>query len=217
MRKVKKRKFKKKSLIIVFFLIVCIFGLVYSVFNIYKWQKNVNKNNDIKKEINKSITINEEEENIEDKYVIDFVKLKAQNQDTIAYIKINDTQINYVVVKGNDNNYYLDHNFNKEYNVAGWIFADYKNEFDGTDKNIIIYGHNMRDGSMFGTLQKILNYPPKNSDTGEIVLATENEIVTYKIFSSYSIAPEDYYIQTSFANDDAYLKFLNELKSRSIN
>ena len=50
----------------------------------------------------------------------------------------------------------MNHNFEKKYNIAGWIFADYKNNFDKTDKNIVIYGHNRKDGSMFGTLKNIL-------------------------------------------------------------
>ena len=58
----------------------------------------------------------------------------------------------YPVVKGSNNSFYLNHCFDKSYNSAGWIFADYRNKFDNTDKNIVIYGHNMRDGSMFGSM-----------------------------------------------------------------
>ena len=59
-------------------------------------------------------------------------------------------------MKGNDNSFYLNHNFEKKWNVAGWVFADYRNRFDETDKNIIIYGHNGKDGSLFGTLENVL-------------------------------------------------------------
>ena len=88
---------------------------------------------------------------------MDFTELKKQNPDTVAHIKVNNTRISYVVVQGNDNEYYLNHNFNKEKNRAGWIFADYRNSFDESDKNLIIYGHNMKDGSMFDTLIKTID------------------------------------------------------------
>ena len=63
----------------------------------------------------------------------------------------------YPVVRSTNNSFYLNHSFDKSKNLAGWIFADYKNKFDNTDKNIVIYGHNMRDDSMFGSLKNILN------------------------------------------------------------
>ena len=68
------------------------------------------------------------------------------------FLKINNTNINYIVIKGKDNEYYLNHNLNKQKNIAGWIFADYKNKLDGSDKNIVIYGHNIVDKSMFGSI-----------------------------------------------------------------
>ena len=79
-----------------------------------------------------------------------------------------------MVVNGNDNSYYLKHNFNKEYNIAGRIFSDYHNKFDETDKNIVIFGHNTKDGSMFGTLKNVLDKSwQENRDNLEIILITE--------------------------------------------
>ena len=72
-------------------------------------------------------------------------------------------------MKANDNDYYLNHNFNKEYNVAGWIFADYHNIFDGSDKNIILYGHDTKDGSMFETLKYTLNKDWQENKDNKIV------------------------------------------------
>ena len=159
--------------------------------------------------------LNEEEQDI--KYNIDFKVLKDANKDTIAYLKVNGTNINYIVVKGKDYNYYLNHNFNKEYNIAGWIFADYHNKFDETDKNIIIYGHNTKDGSMFGTLKNILNKDwYENKDNHKVVIVTEMGTYYYQVFSTYSIISEDYYINTKFNNDSDFDNFVKNLKSRSI-
>ena len=91
------------------------------------------------------------------KYKLDsYEEDKIKNPDIKAYIKVNNTNIDYVVVQSSNNNYYLNHNFNKEYNTAGWIFFDYKNKLDGTDKNIIIYGHNTKDNSMLNKVIKLI-------------------------------------------------------------
>ena len=60
-------------------------------------------------------------------------ELQKENADIVAYLKVNGTNIDYVVVQGNDNDYYLHHNLKKEYSIAGWIFETYQNKFDGTD------------------------------------------------------------------------------------
>ncbi len=157
MRKVKKKRWRiKKSVITKLIILVCLIGVVYSCKNIIKWKKNNAENAKIKEEIDKSIQIIENTNSSVEEYKIDFSTLKEKNTDTIAYIKVNNTNIDYIVVKGNDNSYYLNHNFNKKYNVSGWIFADFHNKFDDSDKNIVIYGHNTHDGSMFGTLKNVL-------------------------------------------------------------
>ena len=210
----KKIKLKLKSIIIIIFELLCLIGIIYSLYYIIGWKKDTNDNKNIKKDIEKSINITKEEQ---EKYDIDWETLKKQNSDTIAYIKVNNTNIDYVVVKGNDNDYYLKHNFNKEYNVSGWIFADYRNNFDETDKNIIIYGHDTKDSSMFGTLKNILNKDwYENEENYKVILVTEKGQYEYQIFSSYSIVAEDYYINTKFNNDLEFDEFVNKLKSRSV-
>lgn len=83
---------------------------------------------------------------------IDFDKLLKENNDVIAWIYIENTPINYPVLQSNDNMYYLNKMVNGYYNQCGSIFADYRNSSDFSDNNTIIYGHNMKNGSMFGSL-----------------------------------------------------------------
>lgn len=148
---------------------------------------------------------------------INFEELKSQNSDTVFYLKVNNTNISYPVVKYSDNNYYLNHSFDKSKNSVGWLFADYKNKLDGTDKNIVVYGYNRRDGSMFGTLKNILNKEwYDNTDNMDIVYMDIRGKHIYKVFSIYKIENEDYYITTQFNNDSEYKKFLTTIKSRSI-
>lgn len=146
---------------------------------------------------------------------MNFEKLKQENSDTVAWLKVENTNIEIPVVQAKDNSYYLTHNFNKKYNVAGWVFADYKNKFDETDKNIVVYGHNMRDDSMFGSLKNVIKEEwYDNKDNQYITFITENEYQTYQIFSIYQAEKEDYYIQTEFS-DDEFSKFINTIKQRS--
>jgi len=103
------------------------------------------------------VVIAENKDDAETEYQIDFEKLKRINNQVVGWIKVNGTQVEYAVVQAENNNYYLKRNLEKDYNTGGWIFVDYKNKLDGTDKNIVIYGHNMKDNSMFGSLKNILN------------------------------------------------------------
>ena len=134
-----------------------------------------------------------------------------------GWLNVKGTSVDYPVVKAADNNsYYVTHNFNKANNIAGWIFADYRLKLDGTDKNIVIYGHNMKDGSMFGSLKKkALNSDWYGNEENVITFQTENEKSTYKVFSVYQIAKENYYTKTSFQSEGEYKEFLDTLKSRS--
>lgn len=96
-----------------------------------------------------------EKEEPKNRYLeIDFAGLKAVNPDVIAWIQIPALDISYPVVQGKDNAYYLHHLFSGESNINGSIFVDCHNQPDFTDQNTIVYGHNMKNGSMFGTLDK---------------------------------------------------------------
>ncbi len=150
-------------------------------------------------------------------YELDFDKLLPINSSTVGWLTVPNTSINYPVVKAGDNSFYLTHSFDKSNNGAGWIFADYRNKFDNTDKNIIIYGHNRMDSSMFATLSTTQkSYWYSNPNNKYITFATPTANHVYEVFSVYTIKAESYYIQTDFENDASYSDFLNTLKSRSI-
>ena len=120
------------------------------------------------------------------------------------------------VVQADDNEYYLRRSFDKSYNLSGWAFADYKNKFDGTDKNIIIYGHNRRDNIMFSPLINIVKPEWYDNDENRYVsFITEEKESIYEVFSVYQTEVEDYYIQTEFNSAEEYKEFLDTLKSRS--
>ena len=209
-------KNKKKLFNVVMRIIELIFLilLVYSSINIFKWYNNNKENKQIINEIAESVTINEDT-NEEKKYKINFEELKQKNSDTVAWLKVENTNIEYPIVQANNNSYYLTHNFDKKYNVAGWIFADYKNKLDGTDRNIVVYGHNMRNNSMFGSLKDVITEEWYNNEENKyITFVTENEYQTYQVFSVYQIKTEDYYIQTEFKSNE-FTEFIDTITKRS--
>ena len=200
--------------VIISIMIIFLIGIIYYSYKILIWFNHINENKKVLEKIEENIKITID--NNDSIFNIDFNALKNINPDTIAYIKVNNTNINYIVVKGNNNSYYLNHNFEKKWNVAGWVFSDYRNKFDESDKNLIIYGHNTKDGSMFDTLINVLNKEwYENKENHIITLVTENNTYKYQVFSTYPIIPEDYYITTNF-NGINFSKFINTLKDRSI-
>ncbi len=202
------------------FVVVCVVGIGFSLYKIIGWKKSVDENNIIKKKnddyIDEIKEVVDDEGVKKEEYLINFEKIRNENSDVVGYLKVKGTKIDYFVVKGQDNDYYLNHNFYKKYNDAGWVFADYHNRFDGSDKNIIIYGHNMKDESMFGTLYKVFDESwLSNLDNRRIVFVDDTGTKFYDIFSTYTINPEDYYLTTDFYMED-YFNFLTILKSRSL-
>lgn len=213
--KKKNNKILRKIIVIIIFLIF-ISIMIFTGIKIIIWFKENKQSEDIMDDILDSISIDEKVGSI-DKYNIDFENLKQINSDTIAWIKVNGTEIEYPVVKTKNNDYYMTHSFDKTYNSAGFVFMDYKNKFDGTDNNMVIYGHNRRDGSMFGTLKNILTEDwQANPDNYIIPFITETKKAEYQVFSVYTIEAEDYYITTNFGTDNEFQKFIDKIKSRSI-
>jgi sortase B len=215
------KKLRLKKWVIFLINLVLIGVFVYSVINIAIWYKDNNQNKkqkdhfvNIEEKINKTIDT-PEANNLDPQEILK--ELKKQNNETVAWLKVNGTNINYPVVKTKDNDFYIRHSFDKSYNKAGWIFADFRNNFDGTDKNTIVYGHNRRDGSMFWTLKDTLKSSWwNNKDNLTITFIKEDVIEKYKVFSVYEVEKEDYYITTDFSGDITYTDFLNTIKSRTI-
>ncbi len=85
---------------------------------------------------------------------VDFTSLLEQNSDIVGWLYCPDTSVNYPVVQGKDNNQYLRADLNGKYLVSGTVFVDYRNGALGEDANYILYGHNMKNGTMFGSLVK---------------------------------------------------------------
>ena len=145
---------------------------------------------------------------------IDFLRLKENNNETVGWIVVDGTNINYPIVLGNDNEFYLTHDFNKDFSIGGWLFMDYRNSPLMEDRNTIIYGHNLFNKTAFGALSNLFTDNWFNSSNHRIIIYTEKKKYVYSIFSVYNIDPETYYLKIIF-EDDEYSAFLNNMISRS--
>lgn len=147
---------------------------------------------------------------------VNFDELLRKNPDTVGWIQVNGTKVNYPVVQSTDNEYYLRHDFNKKYNINGWVYADFRANFTNFDKNTILYAHNLTNRTMFGSLVETQkSYWYTNPDNQYIKVSTPTSNSVWKVFSTYTIEPVTDYLKTNFSKND-YLDFLNTLKSRSI-
>lgn len=145
-------------------------------------------------------------------------KLININPDTVGWLTVKNTNIDYPIVQTTNNVYYLENSYDKTGNLAGWLFVDYRNKLDGSDKNIIIYGHNVRNTNhMFSTLKNVLDESwYTNNDNLNITFNIKDESITWTVFSIYTIEETNSYLRTNFNDDDHYLKFVDELKEKSI-
>lgn len=129
---------------------------------------------------------------------IDFDTLRSVNTDVIGWIYVEALDnVSYPIVKGKDNSTYLHMTYEKNYNFAGTIFIDYENSGDFNDCNTLVYGHNMKNGSMFGQLKKFSKDPETYKKSKYFWIFTPEKDYRYEIISAYVTA----------VNSDTYTLF----------
>ncbi len=163
----------------------------------------------------------EEETPIEDIKMItntELASLLTVNEDVVGELIVNNTNVDYPVVQATDNDYYLEHNINKEKNANGWIYLDFRNDAMNLDKNNIIYGHNMYySGVMFGTLYKTANSNWYTNPENQIITYnTLYEDMKFQIFSIYRVPETNDYLKVFFDDDADFLEFADMITNRSI-
>ncbi|MBC1289545.1 class B sortase [Listeria welshimeri] len=141
--------------------------------------------------------------------------LQKLNKDMAGWLTIADTEIDYPILQSTDNDYYLHHNYKNEKARAGSIFKDYRNTNEFLDKNTIIYGHNMKDGSMFADLRKYLD---KDFFKAHPTFSYESGLANYKveIFSVYETTTDFYYIEADFPGKQDFADYLEKVQQQSI-
>lgn len=151
------------------------------------------------------------------KYEKVFDKLLTINDDTIGWLTVNNTNIDYPVVVASDNDFYLTRDYYKNKNRHGWIFMDYRNSIDNLSKNTIIYGHNLANQKMFGTLRYALNSSWYKKISNQVItFNTLNNNMRWQIFSIYKVPVTTDYLYTDFNSEEEFINFANKMKERSI-
>lgn len=140
-------------------------------------------------------------------------ELRKEYPSIVGWIRVGGTDIDYPVVKGSDNDYYLNHNYKDEYNVFGAIFMDYRNKEDFSDQNTIIYGHNNSRAGNFKDLHKYENKDFFKEDRF-IEIYSLNGYKKYKVFAVYNADPYDKFRSPSYSEEEgqnllAYIKEKN--------
>ncbi len=235
--RVGRKKLRKKRRI--YGLIICFIAITllsYSGFQIWKWNLDNKKTSKQEKEIKDVVKVEEVPASDEDTLVnspqdknndywnyiklplinVNFDELLAKNSDTVAFLKVNGTNINYPVVQSNDNSYYLTHSYDKSKNDAGWVFLDYRNDINNLSQNTIIYAHGRWDTTMFGSLKNVFKNDWYNkTDNYVIHLSTPSYNSLWQVFSVYSIPTETYYLTSNFGTTESFQTFLNTIEGRS--
>ncbi len=143
--------------------------------------------------------------------------LLSINEDVVGWLKVNNTNVDYPVVKGPDNEFYLNKNLYKEKDENGWIYMDYRNSDKELKQNTIIYGHNMYySGVMFGTLSKA-SYKSWYTKEENLTISfnTMYETMDWQIFSIYHVNKTNDYLVTDFANETDFFNYITMVKKRS--
>ena len=158
-----------------------------------------------------SSTFTEEQQNLVGK----ITQLKAINSDTVGWITIKGTVVNYPVVWSETKNYYLRRDFYKKVLSGGTIFIDERNSAKiEENRNTVIYGHNMTDGSMFASLHDFASSSVFYGAT--IQIATENGIFIYEPFSAHESNAYDNYFETDFVSDEDFINFCEQMQFISL-
>ena len=159
-----------------------------------------------------------EQEFTEKSFSIDWDALRAINPDTVGWLYVPGTSINYPVVRGQDNDYYLSHDFTRE---QGWlaqfgsIFLDWRNNPNWSDQAYFIYGHHMNDGSMFADIARLADQSRFDASR-TVYLLSPNGNFKLKSFSLIHCASDDPLVQISFSSAEDFATYIQDKMNRSI-
>lgn len=219
-----------KQIILKVLFIICFIALIVSVSYIANYFLEANKQDSIVNdsrnlwhETAKKIPVSNE--NGKKELSEAAKKLLAENGDFKGWIKLSNTKIDNPIYQTDNNNFYLNHNQQKKRSVYGALYFDYKNKIteNETDKNLVIYGHEMKNGSMFGNLKKLknLNFYKQNPVIEFSTLYKDSTYKVYAIFVLNAVKSDDngkiYNIyRQNFLGEDDFNAWVQEAYERSI-
>lgn len=214
----RKRKNGKRVLLICLGLFAIILGgYIYKVKS-DTYNETVENYKEVQEEV-ADVVVPEEtidkpkEEKVED-YKTTFKSMKERNSDYVGWINIPGTNVNYPVVQGKDNDFYLTHNFDKQEDIGGGVFVSYNVSSPFLGRNTVIHSHHMKNGTMFGTLKKYKNEQFLKQNP-YVYITTETGQYKYQIFSVFVEEANKSTYAVDFEDNLEFHKFARDLKSKS--
>ncbi len=218
-KKIKHRK-QTKHYIQIIFILIFILSICAIIYYFYNANKDKNKYQDVLNNIN----IDEEQVTEErTERMLQVEELKKENQDIVGWIEIEGTNINFPVLQGTDNQYYMEHTYTKEYSKGGSIFLDKSYDWNLPSTNLLLYGHNNKNGTMF---QNLLKYKDESfyKEHPTIRFTTINDDCQYEIISAFlsRVYYEDeqnvfrYYYFINANDEIEYNNYIEESKKASL-
>lgn len=215
----KKKQTKSKKILSRLITILCLSVFLYAAYGLadvfidyYKNRQMLSDVQDIYYD-NKSVKAADEDQGT-DGIRSGFDELLKHNEDVVGWITMDGTQIDYPILQTDNNIDYLTKDYNDRVTRAGSIFLDYRNDITSEDENTVVYGHRMKDGSMFQHLTKFLNEDfLKEHPTFEY--DTLYESYEAEIFSVYNTLTDFNYIETDFSNEAEYAELLQQMQEKS--
>ena len=212
----KKRKLTKFGRILSdIVIVVCLIIAGFSGWNLYKELHEYQESKETYEKLTPSVVIENPDTNeVDTAPLFDWEKLKQINGDFVGWIRLDDSTVDYPFVQGTDNEYYLRHLFDGTYNNSGCVFMDVNNNRDFSDKNTILYAHNMKNGTMFASIEK---YKDASYYDGHKVIHIYTEAATYDVYPVAGIVTDgqDDYVRTSFNDDNDFMSYVNRFVSSS--
>ncbi|MEG1944969.1 MAG: class B sortase [Oscillospiraceae bacterium] len=212
----KKKKPRRWPMLVIFICVCCMGFFGYKILSI---SSEDNQNKQVYEQLWQDVLLRstEEKQKTNEAYSspIDFESLTKTNEDAAAWLRCEGTQINFPIVQGNNNEYYLHHSIKDEWSEAGCIFLDYRNSLKFSDMQSVVFGHNFyRKDLMFTSLQNYQNQEyyekfPKMS------LYTPNAEYEIELFCGYSIDAEKYDLKLNYGDAGEFESFLKEAQDKS--
>lgn len=198
-------------------LVIAIVVFVVSAYKLYGIFSEYNKGDKEYQKI-QDLVINTEkkDDTKEETFSVDFEKLLEMNSDVVGWIRFDEpSEINYPVVQGRDNEEYLKRTFEANTNKLGTLFVDVNNPGDFSGRNTFIYGHNMKNGSMFAQLLKYKDDSFYKEHPYFYIYTPDGKVRTYEIFSAGVVKDtSDSYIM-DYADDAAFQTYIDYIKQQS--
>lgn len=208
------KKNKKMRVFLSIFMVICIAVIGFCAYKIYSIYHEYSEGDKANEALSEYIVVEREANKETNVLDVDFNALGAINEDVCGWLYLKDTPINFPVVQGADNEFYLTHNFQKEKNSYGAAFIDVANQSDFSDPCTIIYGHRMNNGAMFAEL---LQYEKQEYYDAHpyLLLVTPEHKYKLEVFSARRISADLSNYKIRFDSDEQYISYLQKIVSDS--